>query len=359
MTKRLLLLNGLAVLLVPIHHATAYGLQALFQWTHLYRPVSVPNYDQLGTWPYYIILVTRQLDAFAIPAFFFVSGFFIAFMARGKVGKLTWAMVTPRIKMILIPFIIWTTIRFLLLRQPPASIFAIFEPYYYIVLLVQYYLLSLLLVPLAKKNWKLVLISMALVQLIWESLRFVRVIGLESSFVEAIIQLTPLWLAPSRIFYFTMGMVAGLHVLPFKEWLARVKWLLLLVVVTSALLTMVEYEFLDRLTGQEWLGPNNPGFARIIYASTVSLCLLAFENVKLPFSDRIMTLGGKSLGVYLVNIPATYTVSVMIFRFAPQIVGHPLLYVSLLTLIGLGIPLLIMELVRKTPARSGFRYVFG
>ena len=66
--------------MVPLHHSTAYGLQAMFEWTNRYRDVAVPNFDQLGTLPYYVLMFARQFDAFGVPAFLFVSGFFIAFM---------------------------------------------------------------------------------------------------------------------------------------------------------------------------------------------------------------------------------------------------------------------------------------
>ncbi len=79
MVRRLLLLNGLATLGVAIHHAVAYGFLAMFTWTNAYRDVTVPNYDMLGSPSYYALIITRQLDSFAIPAFFFMSGFFVAF----------------------------------------------------------------------------------------------------------------------------------------------------------------------------------------------------------------------------------------------------------------------------------------
>ena len=359
MTKRLLLLNGLAALMVPIHHATAYGLQALFDWTNRYRQVSVPNYDQLGSLPYYLIMISRQLDAFAIPAFFFVSGFFISFMARGKNGKLTWPTVMPRVKVLLIPFLVWTVVRFTLLQRPPSGPLDVFQPYYFIVLLIQYYLLSIWIVPLARKNWQMVLLTTAVIQVGVETLRIAQFLGDESSVIKLFIQLTPLWFAPSRILYFTLGVVAGLNLQPFKEWLGRAKWYLLFVVFASATISIVEYALLDRLNGPEWIGPNNPGYARIIYASTFSLCFLAFEDVSMPFAQIFSYLGGRSLGIYLVNVPATYAVAVLLYRLAPRVLGLPFMYLGILFLAGMGIPLLLMEMVRRSQVRSGYRYLFS
>jgi membrane-bound acyltransferase YfiQ involved in biofilm formation len=359
MTKRLLLLNGLAALMVPIHHATAYGLQAMFEWTNRYRPVSVPNFDQMGSLPYYLIMISRQLDAFAIPAFFFVSGFFISFMSKGEKRKLTWSTVMPRIKVLLIPFLIWTVVRFTLLKRPPTGLPDFFQPYYFIVLLIQYYLLSLWIVPLASKNWKLVLLTTAVIQLGVESLRIIPFLGNESNSVNLLIQLTPLWFAPSRIFYFTLGVVAGLNWKPFKIWLARAKWYLLFVVLASAVLTLLEYAVLDQMNGPEWLGPNNPGYIRIIYASTFSLCFLAFEKVALPFEEELCYLGARSLGIYLVNVPVVFSIAVLLYRLAPSVLGLPFVYLGILILAGLSIPLMLMEIIRRSPVRSQYRLLFG
>ena len=66
--------------MIPIHHATAYGLQAMFMWTDRYRDVAVPNYDMLGSLSFYVTIIVRQLDVYSVPAFLFISGYFIAFM---------------------------------------------------------------------------------------------------------------------------------------------------------------------------------------------------------------------------------------------------------------------------------------
>ena len=90
MTKRVFLLNGLAIVAVVCNHAASWGYTALFWWTDRYRPVTVPNYDQLGSLSYWAIVVVRQLTVFSLPAFLFVSGFFVAYASRGNRSSLTW-----------------------------------------------------------------------------------------------------------------------------------------------------------------------------------------------------------------------------------------------------------------------------
>ena len=357
MTKRLLMLNGLAVLMIPFHHASAFGLQALFEWTNRYRPVSVPNYDQIGSLSYYALIFIRQVDAYAIPAFLFVSGFFIAFMARGK--KLTLDSVLPRIKVFMIPLVIWTVIRFALLRQVPGSVFDVFDTYYFLILLIQYYLLSIYLVPLTRKNWAVVLIVTAVIQLVSESPLYFRSIGMSYPGMQYMALFTPRWFAPSRIFYFTLGVVAGIHMNTFKVWLEKYRWALFGVMIGSLVLTFVEYWFLTRISVQAWIGPNNPGIARMIYATSFSLCFLAFSNLKLPYQRVIEDLGSKSLGIYLVNLPMMYLAAVLMYKFTPMLLGNMLVYMLVLMAVGIGIPLILMAIVRRTPARVGYRYLFG
>ena len=95
MAKRLLLPNGLSIASVILFHAAGWGLTAMFAWPHRYLPVTSPNYDQAGSASYYALRLVEQLIIFAISAFIFVSGFFIAFTAgRDRTGLGRYRQVT-------------------------------------------------------------------------------------------------------------------------------------------------------------------------------------------------------------------------------------------------------------------------
>jgi hypothetical protein len=47
------------------------------------------------------------------------------------------------------------------------------------------------------------------------------------------------------------------------------------------------------------------------------------------------------------------------YRLTPKILGYQLVYLAVLVLVGLGIPLLLMEAVRRSPARHRYRILFG
>jgi peptidoglycan/LPS O-acetylase OafA/YrhL len=359
-TRRLLFLNGLAILTIPIHHAGAYGLQAMFFWTDRYRPVSVPNYDLLGSIPFYITMIVRQLDTFSVPAFLFISGFFIAFMAKGKEKTLTWQMVLPRVKVLLIPFIIWTIIRYALLRHVPTSVDEVLDPYHFIPILIQFYLISPLLVPMARNRWKLLLIVAAVLHLSIHTLRYLSGLDVILPGQELILSLTPRWFfLGQQPFWFPFGLVFGLHLQQHSQQLARMKWQLLAATIISAILMVAEYQIGDYLNGLTWVGPSFSGLTKNFYIFFFILLILAINESSFPRSKDISNLGAKSLGIYMGNIPAIYVTAVLMYHFTPWALGSQLLYQTILAIAGLGGPLLLMWLVRQTPLRAGYRYLFG
>lgn len=360
MIRRLLLLNGLAALAVPIHHASGYGFSAMFEWTDRYQQVTVPNYDQIGTLSYYIIILIQQLDYFALPAFMFVSGFFAAFAAVGSEPKLKWSIVKSRVINLLVPFAIWTIVFFILFtRRLPGSVDEILDRYYYIPLLMQFYLLAPFIVSLAKKRPKLVLIAAAVLELGRFTIRYLLDLHVSFPGQDVIIFLTPRWLFPMLFFWFALGLVIGFHRESVTQWLARVKWALLAAVIGLGVLTMVEYAIVARATGQEWMGPYFGGFSRQVYALAFILCFLAFDDLKIPFSAQLSDLGTKSLGIYLVHNRIMYFMAVFMYRQTPALLGNQLLYQLILIAVGLAGSLILMEVVKKSPTRPVYRYVFG
>ena len=362
MTKRLLFLNGLAILAIPLHHAAAYGFQALFEWGDLYRGIPPgPNYDLLGSMTYYVIVIVRQLDTYSVPAFLFISGYFVAFMARGKEGKITFEMVQPRIKVLIYPFIIWTVIRYLLLRHWPTSLDDIFNPYHFIPLLIQYYLVSPWLVPIARKNWKLFLLLAAILDFGLQVFGYINDLGLTFSGLDWLIRFTPRWfIIGNQPFWFPFGLAFGLHLKEFSEWFVKHKWKWAVLSVIFGLLAISEYLFADYLNGEQWIGPAPEAFSRNFYILFFILTFLSFDIVVNKVTRTISDIGTKSLGIYLANIPTIYVISVMMVRVFPQILGIQILYQPILILSGLFIPILMMWFFRKQPVlRPAYRFFFG
>ncbi len=360
MTRRLLFLNGLAVLAVAIHHASGYGFQAMFEWTDRYLSVTVPDYSQVGSPAFWGIVLLQQIDNFALPAFMFVSGFFLAFMARGEKASLSWKTVFSRIKTLAIPFLIWTVAFFLLfLRRLPANLDEAFDRYYYIILLCQFYLIAPFVVPLAKRHWKLVLGFATLLELIRFGVRYLDVLGVESPYVQLLVSSTPKWLFPTLFFWFVLGLVGGFKRKELQAWLSSVKWGLVFILPLLLVLTMIEYNFIARVSGNGWLGPYFGGFSRFFYSLVFILLFLALDNSGLPLQRPVEQLGTKSLGVYLVHARTMYIAAFILYQASPRVLGNQILYQTILIIAGLAGPLLLMAAVRRSPARPFYRYLFG
>jgi surface polysaccharide O-acyltransferase-like enzyme len=358
--KKLLILNGLAILMIPLQHATAYGLQALFEWTNRYLPVEVPNYDLMGSVPYHAFIIIRQISSFSVPAFLFISGYFIAFLAKGMAAKLNWSQVLPRVKGLIYPFIIWTVLRYVLLRQMPTSIDDLLNPYHFIPLLIQFYLIAPLLVWAAKGNWKLLLLIVAVFHFAVQALRYIDGLGLGSPGLESVLGLTPRWiLIGQQPFWFPLGIVFGLYSKEATIRLEGARWKLFAAALIFLLLTIAEYYVGDYINGSAWIGPTNESLFRNFYILTIILFILSLDESQFIFPKRLSELGARSLGIYMANIPAIFVVAVFMYTLTPRLLGHQFIYMIILFIAGLFGPLMLMWTVRNTPARRYYRYLFG
>lgn len=360
MTRRLIVLNGLAILAIVLHHASAYTLQAMFDWTDRYMPVTVPNYDQLGSPAYYFVMTIRLLAVWSVPAFLFISGYYAGFMTKGNDGPLKWNSMLPRVKVLLFPFIVWTAIRFILLRRFPANLDEVLNPYHFVPLLIQFYLLAPWITRLAKRNWKLLLAVAALIHITNLGIGYMAYIGVSFPGREVYLALTPRWLfIVGQPFWFPFGVVFGIHFYNRGKQLARLKRPLMAIAILLSVLFLAEYALLDYLNGDQWLGPKLNGLVAIPHSLAVILCFLAFNDVSLPFSAELTQIGAKSLGIYLGNIPFMYVVAVLMYHLTPWLLGYHLIYLLILIIAGMGGPLLLMGLVRRSPVRPQYRYLFG
>lgn len=369
MTRRLLYLIGLAVLCVVLYHASGWGFVAMFWWTDRYQPVSVPNFDQMGSAAYYALRSIEQLIIFAIPSFLFVSGFFLAFATGRNRSKVGWDVIFTRIRNLLIPYLIWSCVliglevllgrrlslgelvRILVTGQAT-------DAYYFIPVLIQLYLLAPLLIPLVRARWKLALLFTGLPQVFVLCLRYALILGLDAPALEPFYILTRSWLFPGFIFWFTFGIVIGFHGSQIKAAFARFRWVALAGMLVVFLIGILEWEALLRASGEAWIAPAET-LVDQIYAGLFLIAYLGFEQVSLPGMKAISQIGTKSFGVYLVHSLALIYTAKLVYHFVPQILGRQWIFQPVLIAAGLGIPLLLMEIVARSPARRFYSLLFG
>lgn len=369
MVRRLLVLNGIAVLGAVINHSSGWGFTAMFWWTDRYLPGSTPNFSQIGSLSYFGLRILEQSIMFSIPAFLFVSGYFMAFATGRDQDRPGLRVVGTRIRSLLFPYLLWSAgiflwrglegtvntpwgyFRQLLFGQAAA-------PYYYVPLLIQYLLLSFLLVPLIKRHGKTVLVLAGLAQLFVQLSRYPVLLGWNVPLATWVTDHSPGFSILPMIFWFALGIYFGFNLPHLKNWLTRWKSILLPLTVLLGVVALVEWEILFRLSGREWLPPTVTVFDSL-YSGAFILMFLSRGSLRLPFDARLSDLGTKSFGVYLMHAPILEIASRAAYHISPWVIGHEVPFQLLLIGIGLGIPLLLMGLVDRSPARPYYAFIFG
>jgi surface polysaccharide O-acyltransferase-like enzyme len=371
MLRRFLLLNGLATLGVVLNHSAAWGFVAMFWWPHRYLGVATPNFDQLGSLPYYALRTIEQLIIFSIPGFLFVSGFFIAFATGRSQATINRTVLGVRLWYLVIPYLLWSLLilygDFLQGARYGAGDFLgrlvmgqATSAYYFVPLLCQLYLLSPLLVRMAKTRWRMLLAVTGLIQIAVQLLLYLDTLGINTVAAQPVMFITASWLFPGHLFWFAAGIVVGFRPKALERELPRFRWAFLACAVALIPLGVLEWEAVLRFSGQQWLPPRVT-ILDSFYAGAVILCFLSFTNLPIPFAREVSQLGGKSFGVYLIHSPVLELTARVIYHVVPWILGYQILFQPILIFAGLSIPLTLMAVAnfRRSPARGYYQYIFG
>jgi surface polysaccharide O-acyltransferase-like enzyme len=339
-----------------------WGFTAMFWWTDRYRPVSVPNYDQIGSLTYYLMVVIKQLTVFSLPAFLSISGFFIAFAARGSQTKLNWKVVFNRVVSILIPYIIWSIVLFGLdyitgtIHSLSEYLFLLLTGgaspiYYYVIIITQLFLISPLLIPFAaSKHWKKLLLIAGVIQLLMIGWIYLTLAGL--------VKWKPDLLFTTYIFFYVFGMVLSFHLEQIKAWLLRWRKVWLGVLLFLIVPAVLETEIIFRATGQDWRG-GIFNLSAALYAIVFQLVYLGFEEINFTRIKIFFQLGQKTYGMYLAHPVILIVLSKAIYHFTPVILAYQVVYLPIIFLGAVAIPFWIMNVIPRTPLKFLYPYLFG
>jgi probable poly-beta-1,6-N-acetyl-D-glucosamine export protein len=365
--RRLFLLNGLAIIAVIFNHAAGWGYTAMIWWADRYLPVTVPYHGFDNSLSYYVLLLFKELTVFAVPAFLFVSGAFLTYAARTAHGTIGWKVVRARLMTLIPPYLIWSIAIFVgdwlqHKTYPPLEYLTrlLFgqatEAYFYVPVLLQFYILSPWIVRLAQKSPKLLLITAAILQWGLIAFNYAASLGL---FATDYSRFIPYWIFPKWIFYFAIGVVAGFRLPEIKQRLANFKTGIIILLCVSAPMAVVEAEWLYHASGYEGWRGTALTFGTSIYALSVLAAFVGFAQPNMRFAKNFTQLGNKSYGIYLIHPKILEFIARILYHFAPFVLAHQILFQPILILCGLGIPLLIIEVVSRTPLRRFYRYAFG
>lgn len=366
MSKRLLLLNGLAILAVVCNHATSYAFIAMFWWTDRYRPVTVPNYDLLGSPTYYAVVAIQQLALFSVPAFLFVSGFFVAYAARGKGNELSWKFVRTRITSLLWPYLIWMMVYLVVeVLQGRTEVFIeyvrrvltgdVAGPFYFVPLLIQFYLLAPFIVRWARTR-PVALLSAAIAIHALGTMLIMYLQFVNKQLLASV--LSNHWLFIWHPVYFPLGVVLGFRWNAASAVLARLKWVLVIATIALGLVSVAEDEWLSK-TLRYAPGLQTITVSSSMYALTFILAFLSFTGSKGPIAKILGWLGTNSYGIYLVHLLLLGWLARVIQHFIPWLLAQPVLLVFVLAVLDIALIAIFMKSVARSPARKWYRYLFG
>jgi peptidoglycan/LPS O-acetylase OafA/YrhL len=369
MMRRLLRANGLAILAVILFHAAGWGFTAMFAWGGGAAGAQGPDFSQSGSAAYYALRGLEQFTAFGLAAFLFVSGYFAAFAAGRSGEKIPWSAVGARIKSLVVPYLFWSTLLlFGLLLQgnsfSPATVLRMFltgavnPAYYFVPLLIQFYLLAPILAGPAKRYPGLLLLATGLVQVFVYAMQYPILLSPESEAARLLTVWLPKWIFPVKLFWFTLGIVAGFHLPTVRTRLEKWRWAFLGAAAGLFVLGAVEWESLLRLSGRPWLDVRET-LIDGLYAGAVILALVSFSEVRGRLTNLVEGVGSRSYGIYLVHSPAMELVSRGLYHLAPAVLAYQVLFQPLLVVFGLGVPLALMFVVKNTRARVLYSYQFG
>jgi peptidoglycan/LPS O-acetylase OafA/YrhL len=368
MVRRLLYLNGLAILGVVLFHSAGMGFVAMFSWAHRYLPPTVSSASQIGSPAYYALRLIEQVSMFSLPAFLFVSGYFISVQA-GRTGNIRWSAIWSRIRTLLIPFLLWSLVTITLVvlegkRYGPLEFIWVWltgqanEVLYFVPLLIQFYLLAPFFVRAIRWNWKVVLPILALIQILVLILPYPRSLGIDTAWSNQLMYLIPKWIFISRIFWFPLGIAVGFHISKVGEWLSKYHLWLLGSALILIPIGMIEWEYLFHTSGIDWLSTRETVIDGL-YALMAIFGVLGLENNRLVGMQIMSDMGAKSYGIYLIHAIAITYIAKLIYHFAPALLGYQIILQPVFVIAGLGIPLLMMYIVEHLPIRRFYVYLFG
>lgn len=369
--RRLLLLSGLGIVAVVANHAAGWGDVAMFWWTDQYRPgVTVPNFDQLGSPAYYFLTLLWTLSVFSVPAFVFVSGFFIAYAARSGEQTSLWKVVGKRVLYLLIPYLIWSAVIFLgewlescrsACRLEAGAVYleklllgTANGAYYYVILIVQLFLLAPLLTGLARTRPRLLLFGCALIQLHYHVSSYCRWLDVDACSVASLDFL----LFRVHLFIFALGIVFGLNLTQVKPALRRIRRLLLAAVVIAAALVLLENRLIMLWTPVKMVARSNLLSANL-YGIAIILSFVAFETLPLPGSRLLSQIGTRMYAIFLLHVPLLELLARGFRYFLPWLLEYQIIFVLILIVLGIGIPIAFMDLVARSPIKRVYPYLFG
>ncbi len=317
----------------------------------------------------YAYLPLDQMGKIAIPVFMFIAGYFIAYATSNGRKPLAWSVVRARIGKLFWPWVLWALIwlgmqvsaQVLGLRSGGeplgfnirSILLALFAQYYFIPMLMVYYLAAPLLVSIARRSLRTLLILVLLLQLAGVGLFYFQVYaphtlapGLRGGNWLDVTLLQYLRFA----IYFPLGLASGMNpaaFAPLLRWRKALPWLTALAFGFAILESSVAYRFL----GRNWQhGDSHVKVTSMLFSLGLIFCFMVYPGIPVPARWRklVRNLSTNTYGLYLAHYVVLAVLDKIIARFLPPSVPVQILYIFLLVAATLGISLWMIRLSTRS-----------
>jgi peptidoglycan/LPS O-acetylase OafA/YrhL len=341
-------LRGLAILLVVLNHSIHLG-----NWYSGEMGFSQPTVVE-----YTILLVLEQLGVFAVPIFLFLSGCFFVYAAKGKELKNAYKVVWNNLGHIVFPYILWSVVFYVLIYVWLSQSYTIFEylkhlivgyPFNFIPLLIFFYLLAPVLVAAGKRLSWLFLLGVGLYQVALLNLIYPGMLGFQFPSYVHFLEMPVLRLTISTWgIYFPLGIVYSLNADHLTQLLFKLRW----VFFSGAVLLFVSNIY-------RYSNAQMPPIEGYLAPVLLTLLLPSIKRDQIPYARRLEMVGKRSYGLYLMHFNFINIALFGISFIFPELLGFRIVLLPFLFVIGLTIPLALMNGLARFSKIGTYRYVFG
>lgn len=363
MIRKLIYLNGLAILMVVINHAVWFPIQAPEFWREDFIHLYPAGYVAVKAWMVTVAEFLMFITHSSVPIFIFTSGVFCTISFSRLPFARAYKAILMRLRTILIPFTIWSVITSLFVHAAHQDIniqVILYEwitasanyTHYYIMQLLQLYLLAPLILFLLRRKPLPTLAAALLMMAVFDFL-IISTTAAQSWRIDLLIRLFPYLL-----FYFSLGAYVGMHVEKVKAWILRFRPLFVIGMLLGLAFFSAETTFYST-TFHTYIFPRSAPISSFLFG--VSFIFLLLSNEKWPawITSIVVPLGGAIFAIYLTHSLVIFAINGLIHWVAPILIGQPVLYFLITVAFGLGLPLGAVLLLRRSPQRKYAPYLFG
>jgi len=325
--------RGVAIIAVVATHACRTG----FPW----------RYSATGQWNFFFLIAWQQLFNFAVPAFLFISGYW---MAKKPIRSLQdyKTFLIRRLTRVLIPYFFWSFLflAYAAIRTGDVNVQKIIfklltggacPGYFFIIMITQLYIITPLLKYINRERYGLILVLI---------LNMISLLALYLSRVYNIIGHLPAALPfYSWIIFYEIGLLTGSR--DDKTFAPKnMRFFILPVLLVSLLASELEGMILLLKYDNLNFAVSAVKYSSFLYSACVILGFLFVKERIKYWSKSLVLIGNYSFGIYLIHIPVLNQVTKLVQKSSTIYSFQPLYQFIALTLTILTC-LVIIDITRR------------